>query len=52
MNLKKKLKIGLSAIGKMYLVCRLLHNVRASLYKTATSKYFDINPPSLGEYFI
>ena len=52
MEFFKKLKIGLSAVGKMYLVCGLLHNARASLYKTATSKYFDINPPSLGEYFI
>ena len=52
MHLKKKLKIGLSAVGKMYLVCGLLRNARASLYKTATSKYFDINPPSLRDYFI
>ena len=36
----------------MYLVCGFLQNARASLYKTATSKYFDINLPSLGEYFI
>ena len=49
---KKKKKTGLSAVGKMYLVCVLLHNAGASLYKTATSKYFDINLPSLGEYFI
>ena len=52
MGLEKKLKTGLSAVGKMYLVCVLLHNAGASLYKTATSKYFDINLPSLGEYFI
>ena len=52
MDLKKKLKIGLSAVGKMYLICGLLHNAWASLYKTVTSKYFDISPPSLGEYFI
>ena len=51
-DLKKKLKIGLSAVGKRYLVCGLLHNARTSLCKTATSKYFDINPQSLGEYFI
>ena len=30
---KKILKIGLSAVGKMYLVCGLLHNARTSLYK-------------------
>ena len=52
MDLKEKLKIGLSAVGKMYLVCGLLHSAQASLYKTAASKYFDINPPSFGEYFI
>ena len=35
----------------MYLVCGLLQNAQASLYKTATPKYFNINPPSIGEYF-
>ena len=53
MDFKKKKKIGLSAVGKMYLPYGLLHNAPASLYKTATSKYFDINPQSLlEEYFI
>ena len=42
MDFLKKLKTGLSAVGKKYMVCRLLHNARASIYKTATSKYFDI----------
>ena len=53
MDFFKKKKIGLSAVGKMYFPYGLLHNARASLYKTATSKYFDINPQSLlEEYFI
>ena len=51
-DLKEKLKIGLSAVGKMYLVCGLLHSAQASLYKTAASKYFDINPPSFGVFYL
>ena len=52
MDFLKKLKIGLSAVRKMHLVCGFLHNARASIYKKSNIKIFDINPPSLGEYFI
>jgi len=50
-DLKKKLKIGLSPIGKMYLVCGLLHNARTILYESVTSKYFNVDRPSLENYF-
>ena len=50
-NFKNNLKLGLSAVGKMYIVCALLHNARACLYKNNTSLFFDVEPPSLEEYF-
>ena len=43
----KNLKIGLSPIGKMYIVCALLHNARACLYKNITTNVFDVETPRL-----
>ena len=51
LDFKKNLKIQLSAVGKMYIVCILLHNDRCCLYGSTTSQYFEIEPPSLTEYF-
>lgn len=42
----------LSAVGKMYIVCTSLHNARCCLYGSATSKYFEVQPPTLQEYFL
>ena len=50
-DFKKNLKIGLGAIGKMYVVCALLTNARTCLYKSQTSNFFGIEPPMLEEYF-
>ena len=47
----KMLKIGLSAVGKFFLVCGLLQNGHTCLYGNNVSEYFNILPPSLGEYF-
>ena len=52
LDFKKDLKIGLSSVGKMFIVCILLHNTRTILYGNTTFQYFDINPPTLGDYFI
>ena len=55
LDFKKNLKIGLSAEGKMYVTCTLMQNARSILYGsvlTITSEYFDLNPPTLEEYFI
>ena len=52
LDFKKNLKIGLSAVGKMYITCALLQNARTILYQSITSEYFGINPPALDEYFI
>ena len=51
MDFKKNLKIGLSSIGKLYVVCALLRNVLTCLYGNSTSSYFKLDPPTLEEYF-
>ena len=37
-DFKKNLKIGLSSVGKMYLVCGLLQNAHTCLYRNTTCK--------------
>ena len=51
LDFKKNLKIGMSSVGKMYLVCALLHNAITCLYGNNTSEFFGLNPPSLEDYF-
>ena len=51
LDFKKNLKIGMSSIGKMYIVCALLHNARTCLYGIKTSSFFELEPPTLEEYF-
>lgn len=45
------LKIGLSSVGKMYIVSALLCNAHTSLYGNTTSEFFDQLPPPIQEYF-
>ena len=45
------LEIGLSPIGKMYIVSALLHNSRSCFYGTITLKYFDVNHPLLTIFY-
>ena len=51
-DFKKNLKIGLSSVGKMYLVCAILRNALTCLCRNMTSEYFDLDQPTLQEYFI
>lgn len=51
LDFKKNLKIGMSSVGKMYVVCALIRNALTCLYGNQTSKYFDLAPPTLQEYF-
>ena len=51
LDLKKNLKIGLSSVGKMYIVSALLQNALTCLYGNQTSSFFDLEPPTLEEYF-
>ena len=39
LDYKRNLKIGLSQIGKMYIVCAILQNAFTCLYLNSTSKY-------------
>ena len=52
LDFKKNLKVGLSPVAKMYIVCALLHNARNCLYGSITSTYFQLQPPIIEEYFI
>ena len=47
----KQLKIKLSPVGKMYIVCALLQNARSCFYGSMTSEFFDCQPPSIDSYF-
>lgn len=44
MDLKKNLKIGMSCVGKMYVVCALFRNALTCLYGNQTSQYFELDP--------
>ena len=50
-DFKKNLKIGLSNIGKLYIVCAVLQNALTCLYGNVTSEFFYLHPPTLPEYF-
>ena len=50
-DFKKNLKIGLSQVGKMYVVCSIMQNALTCLYGNGTSQFFDFDPPSLEDYF-
>ena len=51
LDFRKNLKVGLSAVGKMYAVCALLTNARRCLHKSITSRHFELDPPVLESYF-
>ena len=50
-DFKKQQKLGLSPIGKLYIVCALLQNAHTCLYGNQVSEYFDMDPPTLEQYF-
>ena len=50
LDFKKNLKLGLQPIGKMYIVCTFLMNLRTCMYGSMTSNYFNIDPPTVEEY--
>ena len=51
LDFKKNLRIGLSQVGKMYIVCAILQNALTCLYSNTTAEYFGVDPPSLQDYF-
>ena len=51
-DFKKNLKIGLSPVGKYYQVSALLTNAHTSFYSNVTENFFDLQPPTVEEYFL
>ena len=51
MDFKKNLMIGLSQVGKMYVVSAIFRNGLTCIYGDTTSKFFWLERPSLEEYF-
>ena len=52
LDFKKNLKVGLSAVGKMYLCCGTILNADTCLYGSTTSTYFGVDLPMLDQYFL
>ena len=51
LDFRKNLKIQLSCVGKIYVVCALLRNALTCLYGNQTSNFFGLEPPTLQGYF-
>ena len=51
LDFKKNLKVSLSAVGKMYIVCAILRNALTCMYSNLTSEYFAVDPPTIQDYF-
>ena len=52
LDFRKNLKIKLSAVGKMYIVCVLLQNASSCCYGSTTARYSNICPPNIDDYFV
>ena len=51
LDFKKNLKLSLSAVGKMCIVCAILRNALTCMYTNSTSQYFALDPPTIEDYF-
>ena len=51
MDFKSNLKIGLSSVGKMYIICAIIRNAITCLCGNQTSEFFELEPLTLNEYF-
>ncbi|CAH3172856.1 unnamed protein product [Porites lobata] len=50
LDFKKNLKLGLSAVGKQYIVSALFRNILTCLYGNTTSTHFQLDPPTVQDY--
>ena len=50
LDFRKNLKIGLSSVGKFYIVSVLPRNSVTCLYGNNTSRFFELDPPTSEEY--
>ena len=44
LDFKSQLKINLSSVGKIYLICGVLGNAKTCLYGNKVADFFEINP--------
>ena len=51
LDFKKKIKIDLSSVGKLYMVSGLLRNALICLYGNQTCQFFEMKPPHIQDYF-
>ena len=51
-DFKNNLKLGLSAVGKHYIVAALLRNTLTCLYGNNTSTFFQLDPPTVQDYLV
>ena len=51
LDFKKNLKLFLSAVGKMHIVCAILRNALTCMYTNSTSEHFALDPPTIADYF-
>jgi len=49
---KKTPKLGMSAVGKQYIVSALMRNAHTCMYGNNNSAYFQLQPPTLDNYFV
>ena len=52
LDFKNNFKIGLSCVGKMYIVSILIRNAITCLYGNQTTKFFNMDPPTIKEFTI
>ena len=50
-KLTSQMRIGLTAVGKIYCICTLLQNVRTCFYGNQVSEFFQLDPPLLEGQF-
>ena len=50
LDFKNKLKVGLNAVGKYYIVAALFQNTLTCLYSNNTSTFFQLPPPIVHNY--
>ena len=50
-DFKKMQRIGMSRVGKVYIVCSILQNAHTCLYGNQISETFEIDPPAIRNYF-
>ena len=52
LDFKKGLKLQLSAVGEVYIVCALMHNARTCMYGNETASYFVLKPVAIEDCFV